>query len=217
MHAFLRRFLMHYEIYRRYPLGRFPAVARRSALTRTIGRASWAHRDCTPIRVSRGGCSCQFGRASAPMIPQFVHTIRGPDVRTGTSSDHGSALRIARWWHCQHDTSSDRTPLARMLASVIGSIGLLMRLTAIPPIVCRPAGIGECRRDGHPPCPFNQTSSPRFPQLAEDRPALHEADHWLDSALARSMAAAVTPLIISRSFRLRATRPSLAATGYLHI
>jgi len=44
--------------------------------------------------VSRGGCSCQFGRASAPMIPQRVHTIRGPNVGTGTG--HGSALVIAR-------------------------------------------------------------------------------------------------------------------------
>src|ERR1700691_5217857 len=28
---------------------------------------------------------------------------------------------IARWWHCQHDTSSDRKPFARMLPRVIGS------------------------------------------------------------------------------------------------
>jgi hypothetical protein len=26
MNAFLRRFLMHYEVYRRYPLGRLPAL-----------------------------------------------------------------------------------------------------------------------------------------------------------------------------------------------
>jgi hypothetical protein len=50
------------------------------------------------------------------------------DLGTDTSSDHRSALKIARWWHCQHDTSSDRTPLARMLPSVIGSIGSLKRL-----------------------------------------------------------------------------------------
>jgi hypothetical protein len=31
---------------------------------------------------------------------------------------------IVRWWHCQHDTSSDRTLLARMLPSVIGRAGL---------------------------------------------------------------------------------------------
>jgi hypothetical protein len=28
---------------------------------------------------------------------------------------------IALWWQTQHDTSSDRTPLARMLPTVIGS------------------------------------------------------------------------------------------------
>ena len=33
------------------------------------------------VRVSRGGCSCQLGRASAPMIPHHVHTMRGPNVR----------------------------------------------------------------------------------------------------------------------------------------
>jgi hypothetical protein len=64
--------------------------------------------------------SRQFGRASAPTIPHFVQTIRGPNTGTGTSSDHGSALKIALWWHCQHDTSSDRTLFARMLPSVIG-------------------------------------------------------------------------------------------------
>jgi hypothetical protein len=60
--------------------------------------AAWCgHRHCAPVSVSRGGCSCQFGRASAPMMPQRVHTIRGPNVGTGTSSDHGSALRITQW------------------------------------------------------------------------------------------------------------------------
>jgi hypothetical protein len=54
------------------------------------------------------------------MIPQRVQTMRGPNVGTGTWSGHGSALRIARWWHCQQDTSSDCTPLARMLPRVMG-------------------------------------------------------------------------------------------------
>jgi hypothetical protein len=36
---------------------------------------------------------------------------------------------MARWWQIQHDTSSDRTPLERMLPSVIGSIGSLKRAT----------------------------------------------------------------------------------------
>ena len=92
---------------------------------------SWFHRHRTPVRLSRGGCSCQFGRASAPTMPQRVHTMRGPNVGTGTSSDHGSALMIARWWHCQHVTSSDRTPLARMLPRVIGSIGSVNRAALI--------------------------------------------------------------------------------------
>jgi hypothetical protein len=70
--------------------------------------------------LSRSGHSRQFGRASAPMIPQRVQTVRGPNVGTGTWSGHGSALRIARWWHSQHDRSSDRTPKARMLPRVIG-------------------------------------------------------------------------------------------------
>jgi hypothetical protein len=60
-----------------------------------------------------------------------MHTMRGPKDGTGTSSAHGSALTIAWWWQFQHDTSSERTPLARMLSRVIGSIGSLMRLTAI--------------------------------------------------------------------------------------
>jgi hypothetical protein len=66
-----------------------------------------------------------FGGASAPTIPYRVHTMRGPKVGTGTSLGHASALMIARWWQFQHDTSSEHTPLARMLPSVIGSIASL--------------------------------------------------------------------------------------------
>ncbi len=82
-----------------------------------------------PVNVSRGGCSFQFGRASAPKIPHLVHTILGPKVGTRTWSAQASTLKIARWWHCQQDTSSERTPFSRMLPRVIGSIGLLMRAT----------------------------------------------------------------------------------------
>jgi hypothetical protein len=77
------------------------------------------------------------------MIPQRVHTIRGPNDGTGTSSDHESALMIAQWWHPQQHTSSDHTPLARMLPSVIGSIGSLRRLAAIPAIASRRAAVGD--------------------------------------------------------------------------
>jgi hypothetical protein len=109
----------------------------------------------TPLRLARAGCSRQFGRASPPIIPHFVHTMRGPNVGTGTSSGQRSALSTAWWWHTQQHTSSDRTPLARMLPSVIGSIGSLMRLAVIRRIVGRP-GAGTRshlrRRRPQPPC-----------------------------------------------------------------
>jgi len=44
--------------------------------------------------MTRGGCSFQFGRASAPMIPQRVHTMRGPndgnrhDIVPGLGTEH---------------------------------------------------------------------------------------------------------------------------------
>jgi len=37
------------------------------------------------------------GRALAPIIPQRAHTMRGPNVGTGTLSGHGSTLKIASW------------------------------------------------------------------------------------------------------------------------
>jgi len=44
-----------------------------------------AHRHgAVPAPLSRAGCSRQFARASAPMIPQRVHTMRRPNVGTGT-------------------------------------------------------------------------------------------------------------------------------------
>jgi hypothetical protein len=87
-------------------------------------------RHCTPVRLYPGGCSFQFGRASAPMMPQPVQTMRGPKAGTATSSGQRSALSTAWWWQFQHDTSSDRTPRSRMLPSVIGSIGWSKRGTA---------------------------------------------------------------------------------------
>jgi hypothetical protein len=57
------------------------------------------HHHCTPVRLSRSDFSSQFGRASAPMIPHLVHTIRGPNTGTRTSSGQRSALKIASWLH----------------------------------------------------------------------------------------------------------------------
>jgi hypothetical protein len=38
------------------------------------------------VMLSGGGRSLQLGRTCAPMIPQFVQTIRGPKDGTGTVS-----------------------------------------------------------------------------------------------------------------------------------
>jgi hypothetical protein len=38
-------------------------------------------RHCTPVNVCRGGCFFQFGRTSAPTMPHFVQTMRGPNQR----------------------------------------------------------------------------------------------------------------------------------------
>jgi len=37
-----------------------------------------------PAPLSRAGCSRQFGRASAPMMPHRLHTMRDPNAGTGT-------------------------------------------------------------------------------------------------------------------------------------
>jgi hypothetical protein len=67
--------------------------------------------------------------------------MRGPNVGTGTSSGHGSAVMMVRWWQIQHDTSSDRTPFSRMLPSVIGSMGSLKRGTGLA--YCHRAAVVE--------------------------------------------------------------------------
>jgi hypothetical protein len=46
--------------------------------------ALWAHRHCTPVRLSRCGCSLQFGRASPPTMPHRVHTMRAPSCNRRT-------------------------------------------------------------------------------------------------------------------------------------
>jgi hypothetical protein len=51
-----------------------------------------SRRHCQPSMVACAGRSCQFGRASAPMMPQHVQTRRGPKDGTGTSSDQASTL-----------------------------------------------------------------------------------------------------------------------------
>jgi hypothetical protein len=53
------------------------------------------------------------------MMPHFVHTIRRPNVGTGTWSGQASTFKMAWWWHCQQDTARERTPFSRVLPRVI--------------------------------------------------------------------------------------------------
>jgi hypothetical protein len=74
-----------------------PDARRHFARPAPVGaEAMRAHRHFLPVSLG-GACSFQFGRASAPMIPNRVHTIRGPNVGTGTSFGQGAALMIASW------------------------------------------------------------------------------------------------------------------------
>ena len=67
--------------------------------------------------------SRQFGLASAPMMPQWVQTMRGRKARTSTASGQRSADNTASWRHSSHVTASERTPRLRMLPRVIGGPG----------------------------------------------------------------------------------------------
>ena len=49
--------------------------------------------DAVPAPLSRAGRSCQFGRASAPMMPHRVQTMPGPNDGTAMSSGHRSEDR----------------------------------------------------------------------------------------------------------------------------
>jgi hypothetical protein len=77
---------------------------------------------------SRSG---QSGLTSAPTIPHFVHTIRRINEGTVRSPGRWSTFMVLSWWHRWHRNASDRTPLLRMFAMVIGSIGSLKREAVI--------------------------------------------------------------------------------------
>jgi hypothetical protein len=65
MHAFLRRFLMHYGIYRRYPLGLLPAL--RNEPRRNYRRGA-------PTRTERGKISEAPGTFVAGLCQRLVST-----------------------------------------------------------------------------------------------------------------------------------------------
>jgi hypothetical protein len=54
-------------------------------------------------------------------ISDLIEGVKHAGINALSSSSLTTALKIARWWHFQHNTSSDRAPLARMLPRVIGS------------------------------------------------------------------------------------------------
>ena len=82
---------------------------------------------------SRGhrALSRQFGLTSAPIVPHFVHTMRGPKDGIVMSPGRWSTLRITSCRHCLHMMSSERTPFSRMFATSIGTIGSVERGRAI--------------------------------------------------------------------------------------
>jgi hypothetical protein len=48
----------------------------RHASSANVGRHLRQLRHCAPVRLSRSGCSFQYGLASAPIVPQAVQTMR---------------------------------------------------------------------------------------------------------------------------------------------
>jgi hypothetical protein len=73
-----------------------PVIGSDTAPVRQPSKPLGIHRHgAVPGPLSRAGCSRQFGRASAPMMPQFVHTMRGPNDGTGMSLGQLSALSTA--------------------------------------------------------------------------------------------------------------------------
>jgi Protein of unknown function (DUF3631) len=88
-------------------------------------------RHCTPVSVTRCGYSLQFGRASAPTIPQLVHTILGINEGTVRAPGRWSTFMVLSWWHRWHLNASDRTRLSRICAMAIGSIGSSKWMVAI--------------------------------------------------------------------------------------
>jgi hypothetical protein len=69
MRAFIKRFLMHYGIYRRYPLGRFPALQMRGVSLSPDAN----HRRREGKRVG-----CRHGRRTTP-FPALLPQDRGAD------------------------------------------------------------------------------------------------------------------------------------------
>src|SRR5580704_6503642 len=70
----------------------------------STGRRSSSEYLATRVSVSRPGCSCQFGRASAPIMPQAVGTRRVCDEFNHDRGPH--------WWapHARGLTQMEKAP-----------------------------------------------------------------------------------------------------------
>jgi len=75
-----------------------------------------------PVRQLPWACmSRQFGRASAPTIPQAVQIIRGPKERTSTVSGQRPADSTAPWCHSSRVIASEPDAGKHMFPSAGGS------------------------------------------------------------------------------------------------
>ena len=90
MRTFLRRFLMHYGIYRRYPWGCCPPCATHGALPAPDANQGANYRPGAPTRTALG--------ASAPTIPQRVHIMRGASTWAPACRQAMAAALMTAWW-----------------------------------------------------------------------------------------------------------------------
>jgi hypothetical protein len=114
---------------------------------RNTSRWSVAHRHGTPVSVSRPGCPCQFGRASAPTMRQAVRTRRyvfllmGRCVRTTPEFLNQPARPILRLviggWSWSRSSFQSQLPSAS--ASFLAWSGRTAALWGAPVAACSQA------------------------------------------------------------------------------
>jgi hypothetical protein len=110
---------------------------------RPVGSTGGLHE--LPGRRSYRPRSRQFGRTSAPRVPHFEHSIRGPNRGTGTSSGQGSALKIASWWHLGTSLRKRAHRVVRFLCDGTKLVGqrIARDETDLPTWVVWHAGVGS--------------------------------------------------------------------------
>jgi hypothetical protein len=99
MRAFLRRFLMHYGIYRRYPLGLLPALRNAWRTARTRAPAESMGQSNRPLCAA-----CRRAPAARPVIVSRSMLSRQPAFGRGLS--HAGLV-------CRRDFRSGCRPLTR--------------------------------------------------------------------------------------------------------